>query len=80
MPAGRRPGPSTTADEVLTAALRLFAERGFTATTIRAIAAAAGVNPALVYHHFGDKQRLETARLPDGGFRAEIRMPFIERE
>jgi AcrR family transcriptional regulator len=36
----------------------LFAERGFDRTSIRAIAAEAGVDPALVHHYFGTKQRL----------------------
>ena len=61
--AGRRPGASTTADEVLAAVQRLFAERGFASTTVRSIAEAADVNPALVYHHFGDKQQLFLAAM-----------------
>lgn len=61
--AGRRPGPSTTAEEILDSAGRLFAERGFHATTIRAIAAGAGVNPALVHHYFGSKEQLFAAAL-----------------
>lgn len=42
-------------------ALRLFAEHGPDAVTIRQIAAAAGVSPALVLHHFGSKAGLRTA-------------------
>ncbi|MEK8174205.1 helix-turn-helix domain-containing protein [Streptomyces sp. M19] len=38
------------------AALELFAERGFEATSTRAVAAAAGLSPALVTRHFGSKQ------------------------
>jgi AcrR family transcriptional regulator len=41
----------------------LFAERGFQATTIRAIAAQAGVNTALVHHYFGTKEQLFIAAL-----------------
>jgi len=55
---GRRPGPSTTANEILDAARTLFAEQGFQSATIRAIATKAGVNPALVHHHFGSKDDL----------------------
>lgn len=43
------------------AALALFGRSGFERTTIRAIAAEAGVSPALVVHHFGSKARLREA-------------------
>ncbi len=39
----------------------LFAERGVAGVTIRDIAAAAGVSPALVIHHFGSKEGLREA-------------------
>lgn len=42
-------------------ALRLFARSGPDAVTVRQIAAAAGVSPALVVHHFGSKQGLRAA-------------------
>jgi AcrR family transcriptional regulator len=42
-------------------ALRLFAEWGVDAVTMRQIAAAAGVSPALVVHHFGSKEGLRRA-------------------
>lgn len=56
--AGRRPGPTQTKDAIVTAARAQFAERGYGATTIRSVAADAGVNPALVHHYFGTKDRL----------------------
>ncbi|MFE6886925.1 TetR/AcrR family transcriptional regulator [Streptomyces sp. NPDC057694] len=40
------------------AALELFAEKGFEATSTRAVAARAGLSPALVTRHFGSKQGL----------------------
>ncbi|WJV45645.1 TetR/AcrR family transcriptional regulator [Streptomyces flavofungini] len=43
------------------AALELFAERGFEATSTRAVAAAAGLSPALVTKHFGSKEGLRAA-------------------
>jgi AcrR family transcriptional regulator len=40
------------------AAIRLFAERGTDATTVRDIAREAGVSPGLLRHHFGSKDKL----------------------
>ncbi|BCN44257.1 TetR family transcriptional regulator [Prescottella equi] len=63
---GRHPGPSTTRDRILSAARERFADNGFDHTTIRAIAADAGVDSALVHHYFGTKQQLlvEAVALP----------------
>ena len=68
---GRRPGAPDTRAEVLAAARGSFAEKGFRATTIRAVAAAAGVDPALVHHYFGTKDDL---------FLAALEMPVDPRE
>src|SRR5690606_4724575 len=38
-----------------------FAQRGIGATSLRAIASAAGVTPALLHYYFGDKERLVQA-------------------
>lgn len=43
---------------ILDAAQRLFAERGHAATTIRDVAAEAGIDPALVMRYFGSKDEL----------------------
>jgi AcrR family transcriptional regulator len=58
MTRGRRPGPSRTREAILAAARRQFAERGYDRTSLRAIAAEAGVDPALVTHFFGSKHQL----------------------
>jgi AcrR family transcriptional regulator len=60
---GRRPGAPDTRAEVLAAARSSFADKGFRGTTIRAVAAAAGVDPALVHHYFGSKDDLFVAAL-----------------
>src|SRR4051812_20349075 len=54
-------GDLTAKASIRNAALRLFAERGHDAVTVREIAAAAGVSPALVVHHFGSKDGLRAA-------------------
>ena len=56
--AGRRPGKSNTREAILDAARRQFAEHGYDRTTLRSVAAEAGVDPALVVHFFGSKQKL----------------------
>ena len=61
---GRRPlGSPDARRAVLDAARELFAELGFERTTTRAVAARAGVDPALIYHYFGDKDGLLFAAL-----------------
>ena len=61
---GRRPlGSPDARRAVLDAARELFAELGFERTTMRAVAARAGVDPALIYHYFDDKDELLFAAL-----------------
>ncbi len=50
-----------TAERILDAAVGEFAAHGFAKATVRGIAAAAGVSPGLVIHHFGSKEGLRTA-------------------
>lgn len=64
---GRRPGDSGTRDRILETARRQFGELGYDRTTVRGIAAEAGVDPALVAHFFGSKQRL---------FASAVELPF----
>lgn len=64
-PTGRRAGDSGTRDAILDAARELFAERGYDGASIRAIAAAAGVDPALIRHFFGDKDTLFATTVAD---------------
>jgi AcrR family transcriptional regulator len=55
---GRRPGKHDTREEILAAARDTFAEHGYEGASIRQIATRAGVDPALVHHYFGTKERL----------------------
>ncbi len=65
--------PSTSANPpvIRDAAMRLFAEPGGDRTTVRDIAAAAGVSPALVIRHFGSMDGLREA--VDAHVAAQIR-------
>ena len=60
---GRRPGAPDTRAAILAAARTLFADGGFAGTSVRSIAAAAGVDAALVHHYFGTKDDLFVAAL-----------------
>src|SRR2546426_155483 len=53
---GRRPGTGGTREKILAAARSRFGQEGYDGTTIRGIAAGAGVDPALVPHYFGSKE------------------------
>lgn len=64
-PGGRRPGDSGTRAAILESARVLFAERGYEGTSLRAVAASAGVDPALIRHFFGDKESLFATSFAD---------------
>lgn len=51
----------TTREALLTAAISCFARDGFRAASLRGIAEAAGVNPALIGYHFRSKEGLYLA-------------------
>jgi AcrR family transcriptional regulator len=65
---GRRPRTQDTRETILAAARRRFATVGYAAASVRAIAADARVDPALVMHYFGTKDALfiAAAGLPPG--------------
>jgi AcrR family transcriptional regulator len=55
---GRRGGTAASRDHILDAARRQFAEHGFEGTSLRQVARAAGVDPAMVHHFFQGKDEL----------------------
>ena len=52
------PHDTTARARILDAAIDSFCVRGFEGTSVRSVAAAAGVSPSLVIHHFSDKAGL----------------------
>ncbi|HZA08643.1 TetR/AcrR family transcriptional regulator [Mycobacterium sp.] len=60
---GRPAGTSDTRERILESARELFARNGIDKTSIRAVAADAGVDPALVHHYYGTKQQLFAAAI-----------------
>jgi len=57
-PARKRFPATKRREQLLQAALDLFAQRGFEATTTKAIAAAAGVSEGIIFQHFATKEEL----------------------
>lgn len=64
---GRRAGTADTRAAILAAARSAFGELGYDRATIRGVARAAEVDPALVHHYFGTKEGL---------FAAAMELPF----
>ncbi|MEE1652681.1 CerR family C-terminal domain-containing protein [Brachymonas sp. G13] len=58
MASPQRADSQQSRERLLQTALRLFAEQGFSKTSTRAIAQAAGVNISAISYYFGDKQGL----------------------
>jgi AcrR family transcriptional regulator len=68
---GRPRGKTDTRNTILAAARRMFAEAGYDKTSVRDVAGAAGVDPAMIRHYFGSKAEL---------FRATMGWPFEPAE
>lgn len=77
-PADRK-GRADPREALLDAAGRLFAERGPGAHSLRAVAAAAGVTPAMVHYYFGDKRGLTDALLERALARILERVASVRR-
>jgi AcrR family transcriptional regulator len=73
---GRRPGSSSTQEQIVEAARKLFLERGYRGATMRAIAKEAGVDAALIVHFFGNKLNL-FAEAVEWPFDPEVEMPKL---
>ena len=77
MPTVSRRGPGRPADggdrrrQILAAARAEFAEKAYAGASVRGIARAAGVDPALVHHYFGTKEQV---------FVAAMELPFDPAE
>jgi AcrR family transcriptional regulator len=71
-----RKGESDARDRILAAATDEFGEHGYDASTTRAIAGRAGVDPALLHHHFGTKADLFAASL-GAPLRPDLAVPEI---
>ena len=69
-------GPGGGRERLLEAALRLFASKGYAATSVRDIVSAAGVTAPSLYHHFGNKEGLFLAIVRA----SQLRVEAVQRE
>src|SRR3954451_14445369 len=83
---GSRGKPEETRQEILDAAIQEFASEGVAGARTDSIAQAAGVNKALLYYYFGDKEALYAATLEAvfsglaGGLHAILQGPLADGE
>ena len=71
-----RAGESDARERILAAAIEEFGEAGYDGATIRGIAARAGVDSALVHHHFGTKADLFGETI-DAPMRPDLALPEL---
>jgi TetR/AcrR family transcriptional regulator, cholesterol catabolism regulator len=73
LPSSRRPTARRRAPEIIEAAARVFAERGFHGATTQDIADVLGIRQASLYYYFPSKEgALELVCLEGGGERYEV--------
>ena len=65
-------------EQILQTAVNLFSHRGFSGTTTKEIARAAGVSEAMVFRHFSTKGELYDAILGNKACHDGIRFPWDE--
>lgn len=75
---GRRAGDSGTREAIARAARSQFAERGYDRTSMRSVALEAGVDPTLVSHFHGSKQKLLVAVVDLPFDPPEVIPPLVE--
>ena len=64
-------------ENILKAALKLFAQEGYAATSTSKVAKAAGVSEGLIFKHFGSKEGLLTAIMEEGKEAIKFKMADV---
>lgn len=72
--------PADRRQEILDAALQIFAQKGYNATTNADIARAAGVTPAALYYYFASKEELFRAVVTELRGQIQPAMALVEEE
>jgi AcrR family transcriptional regulator len=71
---------SDTYEKILDTSRRLFVQKGYTATSMRMIAADAGIGKATIYHHFPHKQAIVMALLQKNTARIDEALKLVQAE
>ncbi|MFI7135860.1 TetR/AcrR family transcriptional regulator [Nonomuraea sp. NPDC050153] len=66
-------------EQLLDAALRVFADKGVDGATVKDVAQAAGVTPGLLYRYFDSKEAMVETLLSERGFLPRLRELRAER-
>jgi AcrR family transcriptional regulator len=76
-PTTRAARRAATSRKIIEAAQHEFGEHGFEATTVRAIARRAGIDPSLVIQHYGSKEHLFriATELPSDAYAIAVQLP-----
>ena len=69
-----------TSEKILQIASRLFVKKGYTATSMREIAAEAGIGKATIYYHFPDKESIAAALIRQTFAQMKGALQLIEAE
>ena len=69
-----------TYEKILSAAHSLFVQQGYTATSMRQVAEAAGIGKATIYHHFPDKQAILMALLDRRTSSVDVALQLVRSE
>ena len=75
---GTRMAGDERRQQILRVAMRLFSERGFSGTTTKEIAAAAGISEAIIFRHYANKDELYSAILDHKACSHKFQNPFEE--
>jgi AcrR family transcriptional regulator len=69
-----------TYNKILQTARRLFLQKGYTATSMRQVAAEAGIGKATIYHHFHNKQAIVIALLQENTAHMDDALQLVRAE
>jgi TetR/AcrR family transcriptional regulator len=69
-----------TSEKILQTASRLFVKNGYTATSMREIAAETGIGKATIYYHFPDKESIASALIKQTFSQMKDALQWIEAE